>query len=288
MGFDLRDLEVFTVLAREGSFGRAAGALLMSQPSVSSRVRSLERSAGTRLVLRAASGSTLTPAGEALLPYATRCLALSEEGRSAALAADGAPRLRIAAHSSHAPRIMPLVLATLGSTPRRVSIHDAHSEQVPALLLDGVADLGFLLPGPLPSGLRGVRLRPERVFYVVASDHPLAKRRKLLIADLIEAFFAVASWGDSADDFLGLLDQAGVPQWQIRTCSDAGTAVMLARSDRHIAAVAASNVQLDLEAGTLHRLPIRLPPWKVGLMLAHRANADATIWGIAAAARSSR
>lgn len=62
MGFDLRDLEVFTVLAREGSFGRAAGALLMSQPSVSSRVRSLERSAGTRLVLRAASGSTLTPA----------------------------------------------------------------------------------------------------------------------------------------------------------------------------------------------------------------------------------
>jgi DNA-binding transcriptional LysR family regulator len=66
-------LECFVVVARELHFGRAAKALHVSQPALSSQIKLLEEEVGAPLLDRA-GGVTLTPVGEALLPEATAIL----------------------------------------------------------------------------------------------------------------------------------------------------------------------------------------------------------------------
>ena len=66
----LQQLRVFVAVAREGSFSRAASALLLSGASVSEQIRGLETIVGTRLVDRSPGRRdvVLTDAGRLLLP----------------------------------------------------------------------------------------------------------------------------------------------------------------------------------------------------------------------------
>ncbi|QHF21109.1 LysR family transcriptional regulator [Rathayibacter sp. VKM Ac-2762] len=75
MHMDLEQLTGFVEVARLGSFTRAAEELHLAQPSLSRRIAALEQDLGSELFHRARSGSTLTPAGELLLPLARRMLA---------------------------------------------------------------------------------------------------------------------------------------------------------------------------------------------------------------------
>ncbi|PPF17302.1 MULTISPECIES: LysR family transcriptional regulator [unclassified Rathayibacter] len=75
MHVDLEQLIGFVEVARLGSFTRAAEELHLAQPSLSRRIAALEQDLGSELFHRARSGSTLTPAGELLLPLARRMLA---------------------------------------------------------------------------------------------------------------------------------------------------------------------------------------------------------------------
>lgn len=68
---------------RAGSITRAAAALRLSQPTVSQRIQRLERAAGERLLLREPRGTRITPAGETMLAYVERVLALHDEARAA-------------------------------------------------------------------------------------------------------------------------------------------------------------------------------------------------------------
>ena len=158
MHFTSSDLEVFCAVAASGSFSRAATSLRLSQPSVSERVRRLERSIGTPLFERVSTGARLTASGEAFLPFAKRCLSLAGEGRDIARDRAGASSLRIVAHASYASRVAPLLASVLSALRCQIKLRDAHSEEIPLLLLDGLADVGFLLPTALPSGLSRVRL----------------------------------------------------------------------------------------------------------------------------------
>jgi DNA-binding transcriptional LysR family regulator len=72
-------LRAFLTAARTGSISRAATALGHSQPALSLQLRKLERAVGQPLLHRSATGVTLTKAGDALLPYAERILALSAQ-----------------------------------------------------------------------------------------------------------------------------------------------------------------------------------------------------------------
>lgn len=72
---NLEQLQGFATIARLGNFTRAAEELHLAQPSLSRQISALEQSLGVELVTRARAGSTLTVAGETLLPLARRMLA---------------------------------------------------------------------------------------------------------------------------------------------------------------------------------------------------------------------
>ncbi|MET9065353.1 LysR family transcriptional regulator [Streptosporangium sandarakinum] len=72
-------LRSFVTAVRAGSISRAAATLGRTQPALSQQLRKLERAVGSPLLHRAPSGISPTRAGEELLPYAERILALSAQ-----------------------------------------------------------------------------------------------------------------------------------------------------------------------------------------------------------------
>ena len=108
---ELSDLEIFRSVALEGSVSRAAERLHRVQSNISTRIRQLEDRLGVRLFLRQSRGLALTPAGEALLPYAERLLDLSSEAEAALT--DGKPRgaFRVGTLESTAAARLPGVLS---------------------------------------------------------------------------------------------------------------------------------------------------------------------------------
>lgn len=268
MALDLRDLAFFLAVERQGSFGRAATELMVTQPAVSERIRHLERVVGRPLFERTARGAILTSSGAGLLPYAQRCAALADEALEAARAAEASPALVLAVHSTFAQRIVPLVLGALGSTPRRVSIRDVHSEQVAPMLLDGVADLGVALSAGAPRGLARLALATDPVVCAVAEDHPLRRTGRTSLSNLRGCLIAINAWGDGGAEFLQHLNEAGIDDWRIRHCADAATALALARDHAHVALVTASAVEAFRGVATLS-LP-GLSGWTVRLDLLYR------------------
>ena len=80
---DLSDLKIFSAVVREGGVTRAAQRLRRVQSNVTTRIRQLEDDIGVSLFIRAGKRLHLSPAGQVLLDYADRLLALADEARNA-------------------------------------------------------------------------------------------------------------------------------------------------------------------------------------------------------------
>ncbi len=106
-------LRVFRAVAQHLNFSRAAEELLLSQPAVTQQVKALEEELGVPLFDRGGGRIALTPAGEALLPYAEKLRALSAEAVSAVGSAGGehAGELALGASRTIAQYLLPRLIA---------------------------------------------------------------------------------------------------------------------------------------------------------------------------------
>src|SRR5882762_2719639 len=86
---DLKQLNYFLCLAREGNMTRAARQLNIVQPALSMQIAKLEKSFGKQLFDRAAHGVSLTPAGETLVRLAGTITKEVERAREEMARLDG-------------------------------------------------------------------------------------------------------------------------------------------------------------------------------------------------------
>lgn len=108
---DLAALAIFRAVVRENGITRAAAKLNRVQSNVTTRIKQLEEQLGAELFTRDGRRLVLTPAGETLLPYAERLLALADEARHAVKAGRPSGRLRLGTMESAAASRLPGVLA---------------------------------------------------------------------------------------------------------------------------------------------------------------------------------
>ncbi|CAM2189940.1 HTH-type transcriptional regulator NmoR [Paraburkholderia sacchari] len=108
---DLAALAIFRAVVRENGVTRAAAKLNRVQSNVTTRIKQLEDQLGTPLFTRDGRRLVLTPAGETLLPYAERLLALADEARHAVKAGTPSGRLRLGTMESMAATRLPGILA---------------------------------------------------------------------------------------------------------------------------------------------------------------------------------
>ena len=147
-------LSMFMVLAREEHFGRAAEALGITQPSLSSAIKALEEQLGVQLVRRGSRYQGLTPEGERVLDWARRIVgdarAMQSELEARRRGVSGL--LRLGVIPTAMPRIAELTGPFLKRHPNAgVSIlsrsSDEIRDQIEALELD--AGVTYLDSEPL-------------------------------------------------------------------------------------------------------------------------------------------
>jgi LysR family transcriptional regulator, transcriptional activator of the cysJI operon len=114
-------LKVFRAVADHLNFSRAAEELLLTQPAVTQQIKALEDEYGVPLFDRTGGRITLTPHGQALLPFAHRMKELSEEAHIAVVGAAGklGGKLAVGASNTIGIYILPkLVAGFLQENPR--------------------------------------------------------------------------------------------------------------------------------------------------------------------------
>ncbi len=106
-------LKVFRTVAAHLNFSRAAEELLLTQPAVTLQIKALEDELGVPLFDRGGGRITLTPAGQALLPYAEKLKALSQEAFAAVadIAGKGAGSLALGASRTIGQYLLPNLVA---------------------------------------------------------------------------------------------------------------------------------------------------------------------------------
>lgn len=181
---DLDSLQLLIRVASCGSLGQAAVEHGISQPAVSARVKSMERLVGFPLVTRTARGSTLTTDGALLADWALDVLHAADvlEAGIGSLRSDRRGRLRVAASLTVAEHLLPLWLVRLSAIhpDTAVSLSARNSADVPAAVLAGEADLGFVEGPRLPADLDAQTVARDRLVVVVAPGHPWARLRRPL------------------------------------------------------------------------------------------------------------
>lgn len=182
---ELAQLEALVEAARRGSLRRAAEALFLAQPSLTGRVRKLERELGKPLFYRTSRGVVLTEAGKAFLPFAENILVSVREGTDAVLAAR--PRsggeLRVGATVV----AMYVLSETFQEFRRRHStdliIRSARSEEILQMVLRDEVDVGVGRPLSHPK-TQTFLVCDEQVVLVTPRDHPLVRQEQVRMVDL--------------------------------------------------------------------------------------------------------
>ncbi|MBB2943323.1 DNA-binding transcriptional LysR family regulator [Actinoplanes lutulentus] len=189
--FHTRDLRYFVAVAEHLHITRAAASLFVTQPALSKQIASLERSLGAPLFIRLHEGVALTPAGEALLPYARQIVELEEQATNDVLqAARSADKMTIGFWVSPANEVLsPAISAFCARQPSvRLRLRRADWSEPGAGVVGRRADVGLLeTPHDRPvRGLRSHRVAVEDVVVAMASTHHLAQRQQLAPADLTD------------------------------------------------------------------------------------------------------
>ncbi len=215
---DLRQLRAFVAVVDAGGHTRAAGALGLSQSTVSEAVAALERALGAALFVRGRRGPALTPAGERLLPGARRVLAAMDEAvrEVAEGEAEARATVTIGASESIGAYVLPAVLAELRREwpGTRYVVTTAPCPAIRRDVRDGRLDLGLLLtaaPDADDPEDASADLAPGRLVLFARPGHPLAGRRAAA-ADIAAApLFLSDAAGDFWGRIRGYVEAAGVP-----------------------------------------------------------------------------
>jgi DNA-binding transcriptional LysR family regulator len=183
LGIELRHLIALEAVAREGSFGRAAGSLGYTQSAVSQQIAMLERIVGERLIERPGGPRpvSLTEAGSLLLRHAEAIVArlAAAQADIAALRDGSRGVLRVGIYQSVGARILPELMRRLSTSWPRIEVRLTESADDRELLQAverGELDLTFadlpLVEGPFES----VELLRDPYVLLVPPGSPLADR----------------------------------------------------------------------------------------------------------------
>ncbi|PTB18278.1 LysR family transcriptional regulator [Trinickia symbiotica] len=201
MDLNLRDIRAFIAVAQTGSFTRAATRLHLSQPALTVQIRRLEEIVGTRLFDRNSRSVALTVVGRELLPLMQKSLHDMErvlhDARALSDCARG--RVRVAALPSFASSVLPDCIRSLSQAMPRISfeIRDVVASVVNQLVRNEDADLGVTGGEIADPSIEVIHAGNDRLCVVCPSNHPLATKRKIGVADIVAHPLVLTATGTS-------------------------------------------------------------------------------------------
>lgn len=278
----LRHLHTFVAVAQQGTLGRAAETLNLSQPALSKTLNELEQLTGTRLFERGRLGAQLTLVGEQFLTHAVKVLdALNTAGqalnRKEGLNSD---IVRIGALPTAALGIVPSVIGQFHQQQKDITLQVAtmNNTMLLAGLKSGEIDIGIgrMSDPELMSGLNYELLFLESLKLVVRPGHPLLQET-VTLSRVMEWPVVVSPKGTlPRQNAETLLQSQGckIPSGCIETLS-ASLSRQLTVDYDYVWFVPSGAVKDDLRRGLLAALPV--PTQGAGEPIGILTRVDATL-----------
>jgi len=206
----LRQLRVFSSVARHLSFARAADELHLSAPAVSMQIKELERQVGLPLFDRTGRSVSLTTVGEYVLAHARRVLSVMKDAEDMVASFRGLQggQLNVGMVST-AKYFLPRMLAQFRAEHPRVELRlqvGNNRSQLVALMQNNDVELTIMGRPPRELATRAEPFAPHPHVLVTAVDHPFARMERVPAEALAGEGFIVREPGSGTraalDEFM--------------------------------------------------------------------------------------
>ena len=263
-----QQLMVFEQAVASGSLLAAAGELAMTQPAVSKSIQELEAQVGGALFVRGKRGVALTEFGRRFEPHAASVLAelrqLAETLNTTHAGARG--QVVVGTLISASAALLPEAIERLrrGAPDVVVTVRVGPNTLLFPLLARGELDVvvGALPGAAAVAGAEAERLASQRLYdealrVVVGAQHPLARRRKLALAELMALDWIVPTPDSMAwPSVRAFFGAAGLPARRIESVSILTNLALLAGGSM-VALMPQAAAERFAQLGQLAVLPIR-------------------------------
>lgn len=275
----LRHLKTFIAAAECKKMSTAAKQLFISQPTVSQTIAEIEQEYDILLFERYPKELHITPAGSIFYNYASSVIYNYDAMDQAMHTSEFLLPLRIGATLTIGNTILSPLLAVLKEQNPRIDIRVQvdNTSRIENMLMHNELDIA-LVEGIITK--EAIVTKPvirDTMVVICGNKHPFAKRDSIRIEELgHEALIMRENGSGTRSMFLNLLAEHQVPtniKWEC--CS--GTAILNAVIHHHgISFISKRCAAADLEAGTVHHVPIEGCSLTRSFYLAHHKNKTIT------------
>jgi len=258
---NLQDLRYLVAVAQQRHFGRAAEACGVSQPTLSSQIRKLEKELGVTFFERTNKRVEVTPVGSRILAHAQRALheaALMEAVARAARDPLVGP-LKLGVIPTLAPYLMPLILKPLREKYPGLTIElweDQTRSLIDALRNHRLDAVLLATAGEAPE-ITEIALFDEPLLAALPPNHRLAARREVTEEALKDELLVLAEGHCLANQALAACGTRQGPRARLQGSMQAATLETLVNL---VAAGYGTTLIPALAAETLGRRGIVLRP----------------------------
>jgi DNA-binding transcriptional LysR family regulator len=196
---------LFVHVVDAGSITNGAQRSHIALASASARVRGMEQALGISLLARGRRGVKPTAAGRAVVEHARVILHQLDRMRGdlSNYARGLKGHVRILTNTAAISEYLPQALGTfLAEHPNvDIDLEERVSQDIVAAVSSGSADMGIVTESVDMGALEAIPFRLDRLVVVTALNHPLARRRRVHFADVVD------------HDFIGLVEGAALQEY---------------------------------------------------------------------------
>lgn len=261
---DLWQLNIFCRVIELKSFSKAAKAVHLSQPTISSHIKDLEDHFSCRLIDRLSKEAIPTKAGELLYAYAKRILALRDETETALADYIGKIRGRLVIGGSTIPGtyLMPQLIAAFKRKYPDViiSLVIGDTDHIIERILEASLELGIVGAKAETQKIMQKKLIEDEMRLIVPADHRWAGEKRVSLKQLVSEPFILREHGSGT---LKSLDQSlsgcGHSIDDLNVVAELGSTQAICqgiKTGTGVSIISMLAVAEDLQAGKLNALEV--------------------------------
>lgn len=199
-------LKTFVTLAEVKNFTKTAELLLMSQPSVSMHIKNLEKELQTKLFERSPKYLKITPTGEILYDRAKQMITIYEQTRQDILDHHNSIKgeLKIGASFTIGEYILPSLLFDLQKEYPELELKAVigNTEEIVQSVRLYKVDIGLIEGQTNEKELSVHAFMQDELFITASSNHPLAAKQDVTMADLQNQTWVTREVGSGTREYL--------------------------------------------------------------------------------------
>lgn len=261
---DLWRLHIFCKVVELRSFSKAAGAVYLSQPTVSSHIKDLEAHFECKLIDRLGREVAPTKAGQLLYGYAAKMIALKEDAEKALGEFQGKMRGHLTIGGSTIPggHILPPLLGEFKKAYPEVTVTLIEGDTAGIIrdTIEGRVEAGIVGAKAREAQLVQEKIMDDEMVLVVHAQHKWAGRKNVRMEELLGEPFIMRERGSGTRKSIELvLDKSGHWIRHLNVVAEMGSTVAVRQGVKAgvgVSILSECAVADELAAGTLSKVHI--------------------------------